>query len=584
MTLPEVMDDVWLEIFNHLPPSTLNSLAHVCSHFRELVTKPLLRHILWSTSAQCFLDIVSWKSTKYSLTMLPRSVTINLPFNYDSTTRVTTATPAYDAIFQQLPLFTSLHSLILTGTFFGTDIFATLAGIPTLRTLVISDCIYHPKPLAGDSLPNFTDLPLRHLKLHGITLPSNYSQNSPHPIHLITAHSLTSLDITWTDAIAAAYGRFIHPPWSGNPNQGQMLPMQNLNGVSPQPKFNPVPAPRLQFLEVQIPLLTRALLHGLAHLTYPRTLDAGGAETLPSRVRSPRLTVSVRHWSIDEQHLRELDQREAVRGLWSYSGPMEVLGVFIRLGKANMADMAAISATGDNDGLDASDATDEDGEGYALRHLQLVPPASDLHVLEQLLWVVHTKVDDVTQKPTKRLKQLFTLEVCLLQWDMEILFAIRSIFKNIQSVVIRTGQETWDEVSMPLHSTFPFNSLQNILLTLGGSILPSLPRLHTLRIIHDRYSVNAAHPLGNILSGHIQNSSLQFSLSDRTAAADAKVLASEPLSFTLQERKEQTMTVRDYLYGWTRYCTKLRRVRLSKGTEWVRRWEGDEWAPLQASC
>ena len=52
---------------------------------------------------------------------------------------------------------------------------------------------------------------------------------------------------------------------------------------------------------------------------------------------------------------------------------------------------------------------------------------------------------------------------------------------------------------------------------------------------------------------------------------------SAPPAYTPAERDEQALVVRDYLYGWNRYCKQLRRVQPCEGTEWVRKWEGDEW-------
>ena len=42
-------------------------------------------------------------------------------------------------------------------------------------------------------------------------------------------------------------------------------------------------------------------------------------------------------------------------------------------------------------------------------------------------------------------------------------------------------------------------------------------------------------------------------------------------------RLEQAMLVKDYLWGWNRYCHALRTVQLSDGIELQRRWEGGEW-------
>lgn len=42
-------------------------------------------------------------------------------------------------------------------------------------------------------------------------------------------------------------------------------------------------------------------------------------------------------------------------------------------------------------------------------------------------------------------------------------------------------------------------------------------------------------------------------------------------------KKEQATLVKDYLWGWNRYCPALRKVQLSDGMELEKRWEGGEW-------
>ena len=143
---------------------------------------------------------------------------------------------------------------------------------------------------------------------------------------------------------------------------------------------------------------------------------------------------------------------------------------------------STVGGPGSGDGQEQDDLDEDGGSGFALRHLCLTPPAPESHFLSRLLWAIDTKIDQATRHRVKRVKGLYTLEVCLPRWDVEILFAIRAIFVDITSVVIRVGEAVGGEVSFPMS-----------ILVFSAHFIQRFPSCFTGTVCHTRGLYSLSH-------------------------------------------------------------------------------------------
>jgi hypothetical protein len=169
-------------------------------------------------------------------------------------------------------------------------------------------------------------------------------------------------------------------------------------------------------------------------------------------------------------------------------------------------------------------------------------------------------------------KNIRTLDLQLRRYDNEVLFAIRQLFPDVESVAIRFGKGSLPEVSILIvvwtiiyaSSHFP----QNIMVMLGSDILPDLKQLRTLKLSMDTNCIPPQPPAdynAYFLLHAFGNSNHHQPEEDPQTPSDASSTLFDPAD------------LKDYLVGWNRYCSRLRTVQLTSVSVWNRRFEGDPW-------
>jgi hypothetical protein len=281
----------------------------------------------------------------------------------------------HDLIYMQLLRFTSITEIFLDGTVISPYTFCVLGQIPTLRSLRAENCSFvnlhvsfdtrainhfpshlfgsnmHPSQLTEEPvcpLESISVVPIRHLALHRIIVPSEYENYRYHPLSLLTIPTLTSLSITWNAGIAARYAQ------------------------------NRWALPCLTDLSVVMPLMSRDLLDELAIFVHR-------CES------SPRFKLK-----IDKHNLSDIQMafvQVPSSGLWNYEGPLMVV-----TGSTTQSLRPTLTHVKINETLE-------------------LPPLLD--GLEKLPTVVEE------------------LEVQVGKWDIELLFAIKDLFKKIKRLVVR---------------------------------------------------------------------------------------------------------------------------------------------------
>lgn len=206
------------------------------------------------------------------------------------------------------------------------------------------------------------------------------------------------------------------------------------------------------------------------------------------------------------------------------------------------------------------------------------------------------------------------LSVKMHVWDVEVLYAIRGLFREcVEEVRVEFGVGGVDE---------------NFAITLGANILPDLKNLRVLKIVqesscvaltregrvnryiqynthhHQDYDSDddddgngpvAAHPTaahtnvnaGAVGMGVTWNNIHHANITHIPAWPNNHVSSSGPSSndtaAAAKTSATPTLTLFDdtdfegYLLGWNRYCRKLRYVQFKRGSAWMRRFEGDAW-------
>ncbi|KAF8873671.1 hypothetical protein CPB84DRAFT_1798218 [Gymnopilus junonius] len=408
-----VPDDVWISIFETLPPAQLTVLVRTCQRFRALARKPLLREIRWGRTESTERNLDAWSSPSYSdLVALPRKVAIGIDFEFCGKSfwnYLTDEMQLHDRIHTQLQNFSMLHELVLNGTAISPYTYTILASLPSLRSLSIVNCVFinlhtqfedhtHPNfSRQPTPLFNFTSLPLTSLRLHKLTYPTEpgpgvLAENIPsHPIHLVTAPNLRWLSLTWTPSRAVAYA---HNNW---------------------------PLPNVTDLEVIMSFLTRDMVDALV----------GCVERCRPGVR---ISLSIDHHNLAEQQVTS-GFHIPLKGVWKYRGPLSFATWWPR------------------------------GDGAS--------------TLTHLVTNVAIELSPLVSGLEKLPKSLQALEVQLRKWDMELLYAVRELFPDIRTLVVRYGQGT-----LPV----------DFLVSLGAEILPKLTYLHSLKILHDASCLKSRLP------------------------------------------------------------------------------------------
>jgi len=326
----------------------------------------------------------------------------------------------HDRIHAQIPLFTSLRELHLDGSVVTPYTYKIVASMATLRVLQINNCTYLPIHRAfGERAPDSEDLftvhpPANHLQ--PVAPPPGAGPHHPNQAHVFTplAHMHAHMQ-THSDLMAAR-----DPPPFDNItithlalHKGTIPPEHESSAFHP---LHLITAPNLEFLsltwtsslaatyapkkwkmhklkelDVVMPLLTRDLLDALVGFVGNCVLD-------------PRIRICIERHNLSEQQIGTV--QVPLQGVWSFKGPLTI---------------AACSCASAAPGFEPT-----------LTHLIMNEPLD----LPQLL-------DGLEKLP----KSLIDLEIQIRNWDMEVLFAVRTLLPGIQRLVIRYGKGVLPSVS-----------------------------------------------------------------------------------------------------------------------------------------
>jgi hypothetical protein len=394
----QVPVDVWIVIFEHVAnPAQLALLMRTCKFFNALAIRPMLYHVRWLIPGPTKLNIQAWAGVYKDVLALPRKLTVGIPLDFNTSRHleeylvrlfsipvgfvdliVAQGHPEaklHDEIFTQIPKFTCLRELVFDGTIISPFTYTTLALIPTLRSLTISNCTFSRLPTLFSEYPSYkatcdmtipfsfpyATLPITHLSLHKNDIPTEAAYHPTHPLNIVTAPNLIFLSMTWTVGLQMNYApkRWI--------------------------------LPSLEELEVFMPLLSRDLVDSLASFAARCPLV-------------PRISLSIERHNLSDQQLSAV--QFPLRGVWSYKGPLQI----------------------------ASFKCDQPREENAhLTRVLMNEPLALLPLLEGL---------------AKLPKGLRELEIQLREWDVELLFAIRSLFPEIQQLLVRYGKGVYPAVRL----------------------------------------------------------------------------------------------------------------------------------------
>jgi len=268
-----------------------------------------------------------------------------------------------------------MSEICLVGTVISPYTYSVLGEIPTLRSLHLVNCSFinlrvsfgtranqfsshlftpsthlpqpaqesPPCPLEAISL-----VPINHLSLHRVNVPSEYENYRYHPLCLLTISTLTSLSITWNANIAARYAQ------------------------------NRWTLPSLTELSVVMPLMSRDQLDELA--TFVHRCDL-----------SPRFKLRIDKHNLSDTQMATVQVPS--NGLWNYEGPLVIVA-----GSATKSFRPTLTHVRINETLE-------------------LPPLLD--GLEKLPMVMEE------------------LDVQVGKWDIELLFAIKELFKGIKRLKVR---------------------------------------------------------------------------------------------------------------------------------------------------
>jgi hypothetical protein len=156
-------------------------------------------------------------------------------------------------------------------------------------------------------------------------------------------------------------------------------------------------------------------------------------------------------------------------------------------------------------------------------------------------------------------RSLETLDIQIRKWDIELLFAIRSLFHDIRSLIVRFGK-----------GTFP----ADFLVSLGSNILFDLPHLHTIKLLFDESCIPNNRQSATLHQGYFATH-VHYPV-----AAENEELEPEPADMVVCISALDHSDLGDYLMGWNRYCKSLRFVQIDPLIAWERRFEGDVWREI----
>ncbi|KAJ3505217.1 hypothetical protein NLJ89_g7534 [Agrocybe chaxingu] len=552
VTATNIPDDVWIDIFESIDlPATLAVLMRTCKRFNGLALKPLLRELRWGKVESTRKNLEAWDplgGIYKNVVSMPKKITIAVGFEFPSNVRnmatdLTVEYELHDWMYLQLPRFASLNELAFEGTVISPYVYTVLAQIPTLRTLSISNCTVFPLYTAfadrrvqrTPTLPDLLQLQHGHTHL----FPAAAQSHIP-ALHIQAQHAglqppstaaqerfpFEDLPITH---LSLHRGANLADHDSGPYHPLYLVTARNLTSlaITWTPNVAAVYArrkwllPKLETLDVVMPLLSRDLIDSLVIFVANCPL-------------APRIQLTIERHNLSDQQMGTVAM--PLRGVWSYKGPLG---------------LAAFSMVREESGT--------------LTHMVMNEPM-DLPGL----------LDGIEKLP----RCVQDLEIQVRKWDVEVLFAIRSLFPEIRRLVVKYGS-----------GTFP----GDFFVTLGSNILFDLKSLHTIKLLQDRACNVTSRQLasagggGGFFNSNMNPPHPTLMHTSTSPDLDDAYFPSSPslggwvISRSREQRDEilEHADLKDYLIGWNRYCKALRVVQLERASWWERRFEGDRWNELE---
>ncbi|PPQ90688.1 hypothetical protein CVT25_003725 [Psilocybe cyanescens] len=439
----------------------------------------------------------------------------------------------YDALYAQLPRFTQLHTLALDGTVVSLHTYDVLRGMPALRTLGLVNCTYirlavafgaqiaavaelaaakagvrtstgsgwavggvEALPSVSSSLANatapmmaaparlawsgsraewaanmrvpaayaFARLPITALvldKIHsGASAGGNdwdQGSNVFHPMGLVFARNLERLRMVWTPGAAEAWAF----AWA----------TYGADGAGAGGSWGGV-LHNIKELDVTIPMLTRDLVDSFVAFVgcCTRTcISSKGKGKGKGKERGPRIRLVVERHNFSEQHVGSV--LVPVAGVWSYEGPLAIARTFLDV-------EADVDANQDTE--DEGEGADEGANANASMNTNT---DTDMH-LRKVVMTESLELPALLRGLEHLPKSVQALEVRMRTWDVEVLFAVRELFRDVRELVVRYGRGEFGG---------------DFFVTLGANILFDLPHLTTLKLMRD---TSCVLPVGRHPGGH----------------------------------------------------------------------------------
>ncbi|TFK22170.1 hypothetical protein FA15DRAFT_706630 [Coprinopsis marcescibilis] len=530
-----VPEDIWLTIFEQLPPSDLGHLSATCRKFHHLTQRPLLREITWAKTLSTRRNVRDWApgNSLAQFTGIVRKVKIRLSFKKVNNGALVSSVDwdLYDAVFSRIRSFSNLRSLELMDTIITPALYPVLAAITSLRELTIIRCVFVWSPLypailetLGRPLPagypphgithgippnitaqeqwfaenhNFdfaqelshiTHLTFKYNRLdfhdeHGRAAADDFPHpsselNKPsilHPLYLLTIPSLTDLTLTWTPNLIQVYDILRRNyNFSSNPAPNAGIPGGPLAIANAGGGTLVVPA-QIQFPQLQIfgnnPPTTLATL---MNVTNPFGHNPF-VQLRPDFTRLRRVTLLIDDLSRDvmDSVVGLFERRD--NSLAADVGPLRIL---LKVGKHTLTEQHIGNIQFRLPGVYRFEGP--------LPIVGLLNAGSEslgvTNTMEEIRMTEAMDMGMILHSLEKLPRTMNKLDLRMFKWDGEILYAVRSLFKGLKELVIRYGKGHLPE---------------NNHVVLGSDILPELKDLHTLRLLPSPDCIKRERSLGN---------------------------------------------------------------------------------------
>lgn len=508
--IDSVPDDVWLFLFEYLTTSDLSSVSKASKKFYALTQRPLLRELTWAKATGTLRNVQDWAdgAVLEPFRGVVRKVNVKLSYKkvnqHSALLLVSLAPPLlplphltrgsqpvdwelYDSVHHRLLSFSNLRSLDLCGTIITPALYPVLEAIPSLRELSVIRCtfiwtyMYSPlltnlgrqAPNPGLFVYNSANRSLSHqhglirapsdpvqraaqqtwlientvfdfttrlshitslnLQCNRFTSHSSETDDLPyppseisrpcilHPLYLLSIPSLTHLTLTWTPTLAQVYDtlkqRFNFSGGQNGVGGGGVMGNNNPNvgapgGVNAQAQhqfatllfaantfgvnlFTPliVTLGQLTHATIIIEDLSRDMMESISALFEQRIRN------VTQGLAPLRIHLKVGKHTLTEQNMGSSHFR--LPGVYKYEGPLPIAGLLANEGAADMEEVVM------NEAMEMT---------------------SFLTTLARL---------------PRTLKKLDIRMFC---WDREILYAVHSLFKGLNELVVRYGREELEEV------------------------------------------------------------------------------------------------------------------------------------------